>query len=92
MLCSPEGEQHNLGCCVIESVLLDRGYKVLNASPSAPFDSIIRYVMNGELDAILICVTLLENMGICGAADPLYTSGQQYTNSHWWSGTIESDE
>lgn len=63
MLCSPEGEQHNLGCCVIESVLLARGYKVLNASPSAPSDSIIRYVKNAELDAILISVTLLENMG-----------------------------
>jgi MerR family transcriptional regulator, light-induced transcriptional regulator len=63
LLCSPEGEQHNLGCCVIESVLLARGYKVLNASPSAPFDSIIRYVKNGELNAILISVTLLENMG-----------------------------
>jgi MerR family transcriptional regulator, light-induced transcriptional regulator len=63
LLCSPEGEQHNLGCCVIESVLLARGYKVLNASPSAPSDSIIRYVKDAQLDAILISVTLLENMG-----------------------------
>jgi MerR family transcriptional regulator, light-induced transcriptional regulator len=63
LLCSPEGEQHNLGCCVIESVLLARGYKVLNASPSAPAESIIRYFKNAEPDAILISVTLLENMG-----------------------------
>jgi methanogenic corrinoid protein MtbC1 len=63
LLCCPEGEQHNLGCCVIESVLLAKGYKVLNASPSAPSDSIIRYVKNAELDAILISITLLENMG-----------------------------
>jgi methanogenic corrinoid protein MtbC1 len=63
LLCSPEGEQHNLGCCVIESVLLARGYKVLNASPSAPSDSIIRYIKNAEFDIILISVTLLENMG-----------------------------
>ena len=63
LLCSPEGEQHNLGCCVIESVLLARGYKVLNASPSAPSDSIIRYIKNTEFDIILISVTLLENMG-----------------------------
>jgi methanogenic corrinoid protein MtbC1 len=63
LLCCPEGEQHNLGCCVIESVLLARGYKVLNASPSAPSDTIIRYVKNAELDAILISVTLLENLG-----------------------------
>ena len=63
LLCSPEGEQHNLGCCVIESVLLARGYKVLNASPSVPSDSIIRYIKNAEFDIILISVTLLENMG-----------------------------
>lgn len=63
LLCSPEGEQHNLGCCVIESVLLARGYKVLNASPSAPSDSIIRYIQNAEFDIILISVTLLENIG-----------------------------
>ena len=63
LLCSPEGEQHNLGCCVIESVLLARGYKVLNASPSAPSDSIIRYIKNTEFDIIFISVTLLENMG-----------------------------
>lgn len=63
LLCSPDGEQHNLGCCVIESVLLARGYKVLNASPSAPSDSIIRYIQNAEFDIILISVTLLENMG-----------------------------
>ena len=63
LLCSPEGEQHNLGCCVIESILLARGYRVLNASPSAPSDSIIRYIKDVHLDAILISVTLLENMG-----------------------------
>jgi methanogenic corrinoid protein MtbC1 len=63
LLCSPEGEQHNLGCCVIESVLLSRGYKVLNASPSAPSDSIMGYIRNAEFDTILISVTLLENMG-----------------------------
>jgi cobalamin-dependent methionine synthase I len=63
LLCSPEGEQHNLGCCVIESILLARGYRVLNASPSAPSESIIRYIKDVQLDAILISVTLFENMG-----------------------------
>jgi cobalamin-dependent methionine synthase I len=77
LLCCPEGEQHNLGCCVIESVLLARGYKVLNASPSAPSDSIIRYVKNAELDAILISVTLLENLG---SAERLIHSIQAASN------------
>lgn len=63
LLCCPDGEQHNLGCCAIESVLLARGYKVLNASPSAPADSIMRYVKNRQIDVILISVTLLENIG-----------------------------
>jgi len=63
LLCCPEGEQHNLGCCVIESILLARGYKVLNASPSAPADSIVRHIKNSQIDVILISVTLLENLG-----------------------------
>ena len=63
LLCCPDGKQHNLGCCAIESVLLARGYKVLNASPSAPADSIMRYVKNGQINVILISVTLLENIG-----------------------------
>ena len=31
--------------------------------PSAPSDSIMRYIQNAEFDIILISVTLLENMG-----------------------------
>jgi methanogenic corrinoid protein MtbC1 len=77
LLCCPEGEQHNLGCCIIESLLLARGYKVLNASPSAPSDSIIRYVKSAELDAILISVTLLENIG---SAERLIHSVQAASN------------
>ena len=40
-ICTPSGELHNLACNIIESVLLTRGYKVYNASPSLPADSII---------------------------------------------------
>ena len=58
---APEGEQQNLRCCVIESIILGRGYKVLNTSPSAASDSIIRYAKNTKPDADLISVTLLEN-------------------------------
>lgn len=62
MICAPEGEQHTLGRCVTESIILGRGYKVLNiSSPSAASDSIIRYVKNTKPDADLISVTLLEN-------------------------------
>ena len=45
------------------STLGERVQQVLNASPSASYDSIIKYVKNAQLDAILISVTLLENIG-----------------------------
>lgn len=34
LVCTPLGELHNLGCDIIESVLVSRGYRVFNASPS----------------------------------------------------------
>jgi methylmalonyl-CoA mutase cobalamin-binding subunit len=61
LICAPKGKQHTLRCCVIESIILGRGCKVLNTSPSVAFDSIIRYVKNTKPDADLISVTLLEN-------------------------------
>ncbi|MGH9975807.1 MAG: cobalamin B12-binding domain-containing protein [Nitrososphaeraceae archaeon] len=61
-ICTPNGEQHNLACNIIESVLLDKGYKVYNASPSLPADSIINSLKNFIPDAILISITLIEHL------------------------------
>jgi methanogenic corrinoid protein MtbC1 len=62
LLCCPEGELHALSASVIESVLKNRGYKVFNATPSIPTDSIISFIKNAEPDLIMISITLSENI------------------------------
>jgi len=62
LICNPEGEWHNLGCNVIESVLLNKGYDVENLSPSLPRDSIINRIQNTSPDLVIISVTLKENV------------------------------
>jgi cobalamin-dependent methionine synthase I len=61
-ICTPNGELHNLACNVLESILLSKGYKVYNASPSLPSDSIIHSLNNIQPDMILISVTLEDNI------------------------------
>lgn len=62
LLCSPEGELHGLSASVIESVLESRGYRVFNAAPSIPTDSIITFIRNTEPDLIMISITLPDNI------------------------------
>ena len=64
LICTPEGELHNLACNMIESLLLSKGFQIYNISPSVPLDSIIRYVKNVGPDIILISVTLEENISV----------------------------
>lgn len=61
-ICTPNGERHNLACNIIESVLLSKGYKVYNASPSLSADSIINSLSDIFPDAILISITLSEHI------------------------------
>jgi methanogenic corrinoid protein MtbC1 len=61
-LCTPEGEMHSLGCMVIESVLMSKGYSVLNIAPSAPSTSVISFAKKLEPDLIIISITLTENL------------------------------
>jgi len=61
LICTPEGELHNLGCNVIESFLLSKGFKDYYAS-SVPADSILRYIKDLQPDIILVYITLNENI------------------------------
>jgi methanogenic corrinoid protein MtbC1 len=61
-ICTPNGEQHNLACNILESILLSKGYKVYNASPSLPAESAINSLNNIAPDAIMISITLPEHI------------------------------
>ena len=62
LICTPSGELHNLGCKVIESFLISKGFKVFNISPSVPSESVISYIKETEPDTIFISITLDENI------------------------------
>jgi MerR family transcriptional regulator, light-induced transcriptional regulator len=62
LLCTPEGEMHSLGCMVIESVLISKGYSVFNIAPSVPSASVISFANKMEPDLIIISITLTENI------------------------------
>jgi methanogenic corrinoid protein MtbC1 len=62
LLCTPEGEMHSLGCMVIESVLISKGYSVFNIAPSVPSTSVTSFANKMEPDLIIISITLAENI------------------------------
>ena len=62
LLSTPEGEMHSLGCMVIESVLISKGYSVFNIAPSVPSTSVVTFANRLEPDLIIISITLTENL------------------------------
>ncbi len=62
LVCTPPGEEHNLGCNVLESFLKSKRYTVFNLSPSAPAESIINFIEKNKPDLVLVSITLDENI------------------------------
>ena len=62
VLSTPEGELHSIGCKIIESLLLEKGYDVYNITSPLPTNSIESYLDNTNPGVILMSVTLEENI------------------------------
>jgi methanogenic corrinoid protein MtbC1 len=62
VICTPDGELHGLACNMIESLLLNNGFKVYNISTSIPADEGIQYIHDVRPDIFFISVTLSENI------------------------------
>ena len=62
VLCTPEGELHSIGCKIIESLLLEKGYEVYNITSALPTNSIESFLDNTNPGIVLISVTLEENI------------------------------
>src|SRR6476620_4347314 len=54
VICTPDGELHGLACNMIESLLLNKGFKVYNISTSIPTDYIVDYIRDLQPDIIFI--------------------------------------
>ncbi len=62
MLCVPVGEEHHMGCDVLETYLTIKGFKVFNMGTSIPTDSIIEFINMKKPDVILISITIEDNV------------------------------
>jgi methanogenic corrinoid protein MtbC1 len=62
LLCVPVGEEHHLGCDVIETFLTGKGYKVFNMGTSIPSESVLHFIEHNNLDIVMISITLEDNL------------------------------
>ncbi|HET7345254.1 MAG TPA: cobalamin-dependent protein [Nitrososphaeraceae archaeon] len=62
VICTPDGELHALACNIIESLLLNKGFKVYNISTSIPTEYLIDYIRDLQPDIVFISITLVENI------------------------------
>ncbi|MCV0430259.1 cobalamin-dependent protein [Nitrosopumilus sp.] len=62
LICVPLGEEHHLGCDVLETYLTIKGYKVYNMATSMPTESIINFIENNKPDIVFISITLSDNI------------------------------
>ena len=62
VLTTPVGEDHNLGCNVLDSFLVSKGYTTFNLSPSTPAESLIEFIKTTKPDALIVSITLEDNV------------------------------
>ena len=62
LLCVPVGEEHHLGCDVIETFLTSKGYKVFNMGTSIPSESVLHFIEHNKLDLVMVSITLEDNL------------------------------
>jgi len=62
LICVPVGEEHHLGCDVLETYLSIKGFKVYNMGVSLPTESILSFIDNNKPDAVLLSITIKDNL------------------------------
>jgi len=62
LICVPLGEEHRLGCDVLETYLSSKGFKIFNMGTSIPTESILSFIENNKPDVIFLSITLKDNI------------------------------
>ena len=62
LLCVPVGEEHHLGCDVIETYLTSKGYKVFNMGTSIPSEYVLNFIGDKNPDLVMVSITLEDNL------------------------------
>ncbi|HXV67272.1 MAG TPA: cobalamin-dependent protein [Nitrosopumilaceae archaeon] len=102
LICTPNGEQHHLGCQILESYLSCKGYNVSNLSPSAPSESILESIKKIKPDAVLVSITLQDNIKVAQRLvkkireqydSPIFIGGQAlFVGNTAFDGTIIKEQ
>ncbi len=62
LICVPVGEEHHLGCDVLETYLSIKGFKIYNMRTSLPTESIISFIENNKPNIVFVSITLPDNI------------------------------
>ena len=62
ILTTPVGEDHDLGCNVLDSFLISKGFTTFNLSPATPSESLIEFIKTARPDALFVSITLEDNI------------------------------
>ena len=62
LICVPLGEEHHLGCDVLETYLSIKGFKVYNMSTSMPSESILSFINYNKPNVVFLSITLEDNL------------------------------
>ena len=62
MICVPVGEEHHIGCDVLETYLTIKGFKVFNMGTSIPTESIMEFINMKKPNIVLISITIQDNI------------------------------
>lgn len=62
LICVPLGEEHHLGCDVLETYLSIKGFIIYNIGTSLPTESIMSFIEYNRPDIIFVSITLQDNI------------------------------
>ena len=62
LLCTPAGEEHSIGCQMLQSFLQSKGFRVFNLAPSAPSETILNFIEMEGPDIVMISITIEDNV------------------------------
>ena len=77
MLCVPPGEEHSMGCDVMETFLRGRGFSVYNLGTPTPPSELASFVENNRPDLVMVSVSLDDNRKAARRLVDKITSGNQ---------------
>ena len=89
-LCVPPGEKHRMGCDVLESCLVPKGFVVYNLAADMPAGEMIQFVENYKPDVVMISVSNDDNRGaatrladmILGYGTPVILGGYAFRDGY----------